>query len=375
MPLSEKKPEKGIGLALSGGGFRATLFHVGSLWRLCQLGYFDKFDRISSISGGSITAGKLAVEWESLRQAGFSEPSYIDKVVKPLRDFCSRNVDGPAIGEGALLPWKSISDAVEEEYRKHLFGETKLSEIPAPEGQKPRFVFNATNFATGAAFRFSRPYAADYRIGKLTNPQFRVSLAVTASSAFPPMLSPVVIKKPGTFEDMEGADLFNQPEFHQRLFLTDGGVYDNMGLETVWNRYDTVLVSDAGAPLDATADPGTAWHEQAMRALNVTTSQARALRKRALLEDFRAQKRAGSYWGITTDIQEYQLADALPCKPERREQLAAMRTRLNHFSEQEQCDLINWGYALCDAAMRKYVISTAVPAPQWPYPAYRLDRP
>src|SRR6059058_6076968 len=49
------------GLAMSGGGFRATLFHLGTLWRLNELAHLPKVDRISSVSGGSITAGVLAV--------------------------------------------------------------------------------------------------------------------------------------------------------------------------------------------------------------------------------------------------------------------------------------------------------------------------
>jgi len=44
-------------LALSGGGFRATLFHCGALMRLNELGFLTKLSRISSVSGGAITSG------------------------------------------------------------------------------------------------------------------------------------------------------------------------------------------------------------------------------------------------------------------------------------------------------------------------------
>ncbi|MBM3748657.1 MAG: patatin-like phospholipase family protein [Acidobacteria bacterium] len=375
MPFGSEPREPGIGLALSGGGFRATLFHLGTLWRLNELGWVARLDRISSVSGGSITSGLLAVQWERLKARDFAMIAFDDLVVKPLRSFCARNIDAPAIGEGAFLPWKTISEAVEDQYREHLLGDVRLSDLPDP----PRFVFNATNFGTGVSFRFSKPYAGDYRIGLIRNPAFRVSLAVTASSAFPPVLSPVVVHtQPSQYERTDGADLFDNPAFHGRLVLTDGGVYDNLGLETVWNRYDTVLVSDAGAPLDVTEDVETSWHKQAMRALDVTTSQARALRKRALVADFLARERTGSYWGIATKIAKYELPDALPCAPQRAQALAQIRTRLNRFSEQEQCELINWGYALCDAAMRKHVLSppdAQAAAPRaWPYPQYALDR-
>jgi NTE family protein len=51
-----RHPEEGIALCLSGGGYRAMLFHLGALWRLNELGYLPTLARISSVSGGSITA-------------------------------------------------------------------------------------------------------------------------------------------------------------------------------------------------------------------------------------------------------------------------------------------------------------------------------
>src|SRR5260370_305678 len=59
MPFGNEGLQDLVGLAMSGGGFRATLFHLGALWRLNELGYLTKLDRISSVSGGSITTGVL----------------------------------------------------------------------------------------------------------------------------------------------------------------------------------------------------------------------------------------------------------------------------------------------------------------------------
>ena len=56
----------GIGIAISGGGFRATLFHLLSLWRLNEIGYLKKIKRICSVSGGSITTGMLGHKWSNL---------------------------------------------------------------------------------------------------------------------------------------------------------------------------------------------------------------------------------------------------------------------------------------------------------------------
>lgn len=369
MPFGSEGVEPGIGLALSGGGFRATLFHCGSLWRLNELGYLSKLNRISSVSGGSITAGLLAIKWKRLEFDSGIATHLVQEVVDPLRIFCGLSIDGPAIGEGAFLPWKRISEAVEEQYQTHLYNQNTLQDLP----DLPRFIFNATNFSTGVSFRFSKPYAGDYRIGLIPNPRFRVALAVTASSAFPPFLSPVFIDTdPTSFMKTEGADLYDQITYRKRLTLTDGGVYDNMGLETIWNRYQTVLISDAGAPFGADAEPDTAWHNQALRAMDVATNQARALRKRAIIADYQQRIRGGAYWGIMTEIQGYSLPDALPVPAKVTKELASIRTRLNPFSDEEQCRLINCGYAVCDAAMRRHVIQEATLPPKWPYPAYAL---
>jgi len=105
----------GIALALSGGGFRATLFHIGTLIRLNELGFLPQLDRISAVSGGSIAAGMLACRWETLKAVGFA-PSSLDLVTQPLRKFCSRNIDASAISEGTISPWSSINEVLAREY-------------------------------------------------------------------------------------------------------------------------------------------------------------------------------------------------------------------------------------------------------------------
>ena len=373
MPFSDEGVTPGIALALSGGGFRATLFHIGGLWRLNETGFLPRLDRVSSISGGSITAGYLGLKFGQLHfDASGYAANFGPLIVDPLRAFCSKDIDVFAIGEGALLPWKKASDAVERAYRDYLFGEATLQDLPV---EKPRFVINATNFGTGVSFRFSRPYAGDYRIGLIKNPTFRISTAVAASSGFPPALSPVILKPdPNSFVKAEGADLYDNIAYRQELVLTDGGVYDNLGLETVWNRYDTVLVSDAGAPFEFKELPDTSWLQQALRAMDVATSQSRGLRKRALISDYQQSRRKGAYWGVMTPIAEYGLTDTLPCPPQVTLELAGMRTRLNCFTEAEQCRLINWGYAVSDAALRRWAGVPNQPPSAWPYPSFALDK-
>ncbi len=97
MPFGSEGVEAGFGLALSGGGFRATLFHCGTLWRLNELGVLHQLARISSVSGGSITAGVLALKWKALTWQGDVAANLVAEVIEPLRIFCRESIDEPAI--------------------------------------------------------------------------------------------------------------------------------------------------------------------------------------------------------------------------------------------------------------------------------------
>src|SRR5205807_3241538 len=90
-------------------------------------------------------------------------------------------------------PGISISDNIVRAYKKFLFGDATLQDLPA-DTEGPRFVINATNVQSGALWRFSRPFMADYRVGRILNPRTPLAVAVAASSAFPPVLSPLVMK-------------------------------------------------------------------------------------------------------------------------------------------------------------------------------------
>lgn len=372
MPFGSEPMEQGIGLALSGGGFRAVLFHVGVLRRLNQMGVLARLARISSVSGGSIVNGLLAVRWSKLvfDPTGVAT-NFEAEIEGPLRKFCGRNIDAVSIISGALNPFKTAGDEVADEYRKRLGMGVSLKSLP----NSPRFVFNSTNYATGTSFRFSKPYAGDYRIGLIDRPEIEVATAVACSSAFPPVLAPIELDvDPATFRRTQGADLWDQEDFRRRLQLADGGVYDNLGLETVWGRYDTILVSDAGKPFELDAGMGSFAPKQIFRVMDIGLNQALALRKRMLVDAYEVRTRKGAFWAIDTPIDAYKVAGTLPVTPEKRHDLSSIRTRLDRFREQEQCELINWGYAVCDAAIRAHApqIALQFPTPLWPYGSYPL---
>jgi NTE family protein len=145
-------------------------------------------------------------------------------------------------------------------------------------------------------------------------------------------------------------------------------VYDNLGLETVWKRYDTVLVSDGGGQMQPEEEPKNDWARHSYRILEIIDNQVRALRKRQVVDSYISGARKGAYWGIRTDIGEYGLADALPCPVERTSELAQMPTRLKRIPDTGQERLINWGYAVCDAALRKHVDPRLGRPDRFPYP-------
>jgi NTE family protein len=365
-----KELRAGAALALSGGGFRAALFHLGSLIRLNELGLLTSLTRVSSVSGGSITAGRLAVAWERLQFNGGIAGNLTEEVIAPVRSFCGRDIDKRAVALGSLSPFSTIGDVLTDIYDDDLLENRKLQSLP----DVPRFVFNATNLQTGRLFRISKHYMADYRVGQIDAPDLPVARAVAASSAFPPVLSPVTIDTSRmAWQRVEGADLYGDPRYRGVLQLTDGGVYDNLGLETV-DDFSVVLVSDAGAPFGYDTGVDTSWLQQPLRALDIATDQARALRKRYLIDLAAARKQKVAYWGIDTAIADYGLADALPTKTAVTQPLAQIRTRLNPFDATEQALLINWGYALADAAVRRFGPEVAGPGPSWPVPAHPLDR-
>jgi NTE family protein len=340
------------------------LFHLGALWRLNELGYLPRLARISSVSGGSITARTLAKNWAQL---GFDSSGvgagFATALLEPVRQLAGRTIDLRAIVLGILLPG-SIGDRYVGAFRRHLLGDSTLRDLP----DVPRFVFNATNLQSAVLWRFAKPYMRDYRVGEILTPTLELARAVAASGAFPPFISPVVLTlDSAAYTPNSGQDLQRLP-FTTRVLLSDGGVYDNLGLETAWKRYRTILISDGGGHIGAQEQPKRDWLRQSRRVLDVIDSQVRALRKRQAIESYKAGIRAGTYWGVRTDIADYGLADSLPCPHGQTLELAHTPTRLKKIDPILQERLINWGYAVCDAAMRSHVgPSHAAPA-GFPYP-------
>lgn len=369
-------PAEGIGICLSGGGYRAMLFHTGVLLRLAELGYFGTAKRngkhgpmgtlvrISSVSGGSIAAGVLGLAWRQLRvdEDGVAD-RFRESVMQPIQDFASQTTISIASGIKAML-FSTISRSVERVYRKQLFGDKTLQDLP----DHPRFVINATNLQSGELWRFSKTYNRDWRVGDILNPRDPLAKAVGASSAFPPFLSPARFRyKASQYRAGSGDDLHFEP-FTTRPLLSDGGVYDNLGLETIFRHCKTLIVSNAGGGYEARGKVSADWILQSYRVLNTIDNQVRSLRKRALLTALTDGRRYGAYWSIRGSIDQYPASGKLPCPADRTWQLANLDTDLAAKDATTQRRLINWGYAMCDAGIRSWVEDELPPPDDFPFP-------
>jgi len=366
---SSRQPSEGIALCLSGGGYRAMLFHTGAIIRLNELAILPKLKRVSSVSGGSITAGVLGLNWKKLKFDSNGRASNLNEMlVAPLQRMADQTIDTGSVLSGVLLPG-SVSGRITGHYKDILFGNATLQDLPS-DAEGPRFVITATNVQSGALVRMSRPYLADYRVGMIKNPKILLAAAVAASSAFPPILSPAEIDvNPRDFVPDSRCDLQREP-YTDTMVLSDGGVYDNLGLEPAWKRYKTILVSDGGGQMQPEPEPAGDWAQHSKRILDIVDNQVRSLRKRQLIDSFTSGIRNGAYWGIRTDISRYQLPDSMPAAHDKSLNLAETPTRLKRLPESRKHMLMNWGYAVCDAAIRKHadgLVAQASPKPSFPF--------
>jgi len=353
---------EGIALCLSGGGFRAALFHAGAIRRLNELGLLSQLRTISSVSGGSIASALLAAVWPRLERDGRWFTNLEALFERPLRAFCGRNIRNRPLLWGRLDPrngprllWSTFSatDLLVAEYER-LVGSIPLSALPA----HPRFVFCAANLLTGVSFELSARSIGDYVLGYSEPGRFTLAEAVAASSSFPFAFPPLV--------RMVDLDAFvgGDPQAvatgfrpGPRIALTDGGVYDNMGLEPAWKIHQVVLVSDGGTPFEVRARARTGLVPRLLRSFQVVANQALAVRKRWLVAAYLRGVYRGAYWGLGTDRDEYQ-APGMERPPGYSgpvlDRLRVVRTDLDRFSPAEQSVLMNHGWALAGAALRRW---------------------
>jgi NTE family protein len=365
---STKYDPDGVGFCLSGGGYKAAAFHLGGLIRLNEVGLLPKINRIASVSGGSIAAGLLASKWKTLDFKRGADPNFMTKVAEPLKEFLTEvNLDIYDTVLGLLNPFKSAADEVAEGYRDHLVGKITLQDLPDDADGSPRFVFLATNYELNSPWRFSRNYAADYRVGSIAKPTFPLAQIVAASSAFPPFFCPLTLNfKGAAVTKTAGADK-NSGQFLKRALLCDGGIYDNMGLEPIWRRYGTLLVSNSGDPMNETKHPEN-WAAMLGRIIGMVHRQAENNRVRMLMLLANTKSRQIAYWPLRNTGANYPVKSTLAPMPA--SEISAAQgedVRLWSLGEKAFRRLANFGYYLADCAIRSYLPNVPAAPAAYPY--------
>jgi NTE family protein len=404
---------KKIGLALSGGGYRAMLFGLGTLIRLNEMGVLKRTSRITSVSGGSILNGYLATKWEKLNFEGDVATNFKEEIADGIYAFCGQTTLSKfGMITGKLIPMNHPSNKVKKKYDKLLYHNKPFSSLTSIPGA-PQFLFYGTNLQTGRSVRMVDSLLFDYKIGAASIADLSISQVVTISGAFPPVLSPVTIDmKAARWARGIWSQYHDNKDYTSALKLCDGGLYDNMGIECLWKKtradepqlvkskeqdpweekvldpwnrileddIDICLVSDSGAPFQYSSDPGASMVKQVPRIIDILTEQTRALRKRQLLSKYLSSeedKLNGTFWGIATRISDYELDDSLPCDKETSESMGDVPTTLSKMSDEIRSRLINWGYALADAAIRKHapdILAQGFQPPSWPCPDFGLEQ-
>lgn len=267
-----------IGLCMSGGGYRAAAFHLGTLDYLEKLQLTKNLSAISTVSGGTFTGAKYVISLVEKQRFDCFFSEYYDGlkcthlVAEGLAQLASRK-DNVASGRQDLI----VSMA--QVYSETLFCK-KDSSTPyyfdtILNGEQPigDVMFNATDFRSGIAFRFQRSADNHATIGNFYNnidardaAKIRIADIVAASSCFPGGFEPFSFPYDFTWQGGEVPErvacafpairCYKDPaDPRGPVPLMDGGVYDNQGLESLLlanerndNKLDLVVISDVDQP-------------------------------------------------------------------------------------------------------------------------------
>jgi NTE family protein len=359
----------GLALCLSGGGYRATLFHLGAARRLHELGLLGRLDTISSVSGGSIFSGVLADAaaregWEGALDVGDFEA----QVAAPVRTLTKKDMRTVPFLAHVLHNW--LLPGLRARHlvalcTKHVSA-VALDQLP----DSPRFVFCATDVTFGVNWESSKLRTGSFQAGYLDDGgSWPVGRAVAASACFPPIFGPMPVGAAAArYKGGSAPRDANGTALRKRLGLSDGGVYDNMGLEPVWKSHSCVLVSDCGAPFEFRA--GGHVVRRLMRYTSVVQGQAHAVRTRMFFTGITSDWHEGTVWGIGTTLDGRGTGYSDDLVGQR---ISRIRTDLNRFTDAEQRILENHGYCVAEHRLREkapHLIPADAPPAAPPHPEW-----
>jgi len=347
-----------LGLALSGGGFRATLYHLGLIRYLRDAGALEMCEDIAAVSGGSILAAHLVLNWD--RYTG-SDEDFSEAAAEVIRfvQFDVRNhivrrmpLQIPLRTAASLAGWSTRhltpNALLEDYYKEFLYGDRRLFELP----EKPGLHILATNVSDGVLSVFNREGLFIQRREQNGHEPFRyvpgkmASLAkvVGASSAFPGFFPPVQI----TADDLG----VREGHFPEESF-TDGGVYDNLGTRAFdflsryrGHAYERIVVSDAGKPFQILSDASLGFVAQSIRASDILWDRVWQLER----ENFGDQN--GFFFAPVTDVIDRE-EDPHCLHPVVQAEVSSIRTDLDRFDDLEINALVEHGYEVARAVHRR----------------------
>lgn len=330
MSVSINGVEKRVGIALSGGGFRAAAFHLGVLRKLQQLDLLKSVDLLSCVSGGSIAGAFLALNWKSAT------------VLDDLETYLStKSIAVGSVLGGMLDPFASRLDKLAKTYDRDLFHGANLEALAGG----PRIYLNSTNLATGNMFFFVAGGGApeemgEHELGVVPGGEFVLARAVAASSAFPPVFPPLKLE----------SDEYAPALPVDYVTLTDGGIYDNLGVNPALrarNKIDYLLVSDGGKPFANSANPTEAGSVVLKAALDIMMEQIRGLEFDRLEHRHKAGVGPKPLWfSIDSSVGEAQAGDG--------QFASSISTNLSALSAAEIALLGRHAGALLEHRLRTY---------------------
>ena len=271
-PRATPGPLGPIGLALSGGGYRAAGFHLGALRLLHSVGLLGDVVALSTVSGGTILGaawtkslldGQEFTEFDGEFSAFLRRTNVISEALDRL---AATRSDSPPSSPSLIRAAASIYAA------EGFLGDRRLGEVlDHPDLPLQEVIFNSTEFHTGVDFRFRRSANPRAIIGNGNFPvprqvavQARLADVVAASSCFPSAFEPLVFPQdfrwPGEFplerveRELQASSPRRAVAWKKGLPLMDGGVYDNQGLGSLLLSYrhapepPLLLVCDTSPP-------------------------------------------------------------------------------------------------------------------------------
>jgi predicted acylesterase/phospholipase RssA len=361
-----------LGLALSGGGLRATLFHLGVVRFLRDAGSLRDVSHIVSVSGGSIIGAHLALNWDRYNGSEADFDDVASKIIGFVRSDARNQI---ARRIPFLVPLRLLqrltfrgrsrtftpTGLLERLYAKHLYGDARVHQLP----EAPELHLLTTNVSEGVLCSFTRAGLIMQRrtqrettVNLLPARLTRIPLAVAASSAFPGFFPPALI----TADELG----LSEGEFPAQTF-TDGGVYDNLGvrafdlLDGIDPPLDEILVSDAGKTFRIVRPKPLGMIGRAMRATDILWDRVGQLEKQNFESDPRFLFIPAMEFVDPKD-------DPTALHPVIQPEVANIRTDIDRFSPLEISALVQQGYCVArrQCRSRPDLFGSSLPAsPPW----------